>query len=78
MDWKALKEKDIVHIIFWDHADAKGEAGLIKFQVVGIVANVHKEGVDLAWWTNANGSHDHNTDFVSIVGGAIIKARKLK
>ena len=78
-----LKEGDIVHLTFWDHADMDtlDEAPLL-FECYGRLAEITPVHYRVATWNTPGATnrprYDINSEYFSIIRGAITSVRRLK
>ena len=70
---------DIVQLHILDHADMEPSEidHIVEFQVIGRIVGESAVDYKVAWWFNIDNSIDSNSEYVSIVKGAIVKARVL-
>jgi hypothetical protein len=77
------KVGDLVHITFWDHADCDiSEQVPLLFECYGRLAEINKVHYRVATWNTPSRTdgnrYDNNSEFFSIIRGAVVRVRRLK
>ena len=77
-----VKVGDIVHVVFWDHAQDSKDAML--FEIFGRVVGITRKAYEIYFWRYVNDvdrvkdDHPDNEDSYAIVKSTIESIRKLK